>query len=519
MRELSQTRGTEARAVMAFTNMTMRLLTFFTRQHALRLAAFLGGLICSIAFPEICKAAPPQVTVQPVGGFAGVGEDFVFTAEAAGDTPLSYQWLLNNKKLANRTNSTLLLTNLTSAQAGNYSVLVTNAFGKTNSTIATLIVQTTPSRRLGTGRIIQNGSQAGVPISLRANGREHALSFSLQYDPNAFANPVFQPANGAASVTVTQNAPGLVGVALTLPPGEMFEPGYPWIGLFQFDLSGTSGPLNGNLLFATNPLPIAVINTNGKALSLSAGIDPQYVIVNSTPVLNPQTGLFEQQILVSNPSGVTNSDVQIFPVNLGMDSRSNAIRLQNAQGTSATAPQNDVLPDVGCDCACGFRLDGPATGCDFSTYLACGIANCANLGTNFSDLRFARISTLLPGESRLLTMEFYVTDHVTAPDPLYAVYFTGGHLQVKPPVATVLEITNTRMTNGHFLVEFPTQLGRTYYIQYASSAADLATTNSHTVLPSIQGTGSRIQWLDTGPPKTETPPESGSRFYRVLEVQ
>ena len=30
---------------------------------------------------------------------------------------------------------------------------------------------------------------------------------------------------------------------------------------------------------------------------------------------------------------------------------------------------------------------------------------------------------------------------------------------------------------------------------------------------------SRIQWLDTGPPKTQTPPENGSRFYRVLETQ
>jgi hypothetical protein len=482
------------------------------------MAAFIGGVICSLVIPEVCRAADPDISVQPAGGFAGVKEDFAFNVQATGTPPFSYQWFFGTSRLGNQTNATLLLTNLTTAQSGAYSVIVTNLLGKTNSVSVPLSVLPISPRRVGTGPIVQNGSQVGVPITLRANGREHAFSFSLQYDTNAFANPVFQPAVGAAALTVTQAVPGLVGVALTLPAGQMFPAGHPWLGLIKFDLLGTNGPLNGNLLFATNPIPVAAVNTNGLALGLSAGIDPQYVIVNSTPALNLQSGLFEQKIIVSNPSGLTNSDVQIFAANLGSDSRTNDIILFNTAGTATAAPLSDTLLNVNCDCACGFRLDVPAEGCDFNSYLQCGGANCISTNSNGSKFRFANISSLQPGQSRQLTAEFYVSDHFTVPNPLYAVYFTGGHLTFTPPLTLPLAITDTRVTNGLFLVEFPTQLGRRYYVQYGSSPDELRT-NGLTSLPGIQGTGSRVQWLDIGPPRTETPPENGPRFYRVLETQ
>ncbi|MDB6035730.1 MAG: Matrixin [Verrucomicrobiales bacterium] len=482
------------------------------------MAAFIGGLICSLVVPEVCRAADPDITVQPVGGLAGLREDFAFNVQAAGTPPLAYQWFFGTKKLANQTNATLLLTNLTAAFSGSYSVSVTNSFGRTNSVSALLTVQSTPSRRLGTGRVVQNGTQVGVPITLRANGREHAVGFSLQYDTNAFANPVFSPANGAATLIVTNPTPGFVGVALALPLGELFPAGVPWVGLLQFDLLGTNGPLNGNLRFATNPIPIGAVNTNGLVLGLSAGVDPQYVIVNSTPALNLQSGLFEQQIIVSNPSGLTNSDVQIFAGNLGRDSRSNAITLYSAAASSINGPLGDPLLNVSCDCACGFRLDGPGGSCDFNTYLQCGSANCAATSGTNADFRFIRISNLQPGESRQLTAELYVSDHFTVPNPLYAVYFTGGHLLVTPPLSSPLAITDTRVTNGLFLVEFPTQLGRKYFVQYATNLATLKT-NPQTSSPGVQGTGSRVQWLDIGPPRTETPPGLEPRFYRVLETQ
>jgi hypothetical protein len=63
-----------------------------------------------------------------------------------------------------------------------------------------------------------------------------------------------------------------------------------------------------------------------------------------------------------------------------------------------------------------------------------------------------------------------------------------------------------------FLVEFSTTLGRRYYVQYSSDM-----TNWKTALPAVMGTGSRVQWIDNGPPKTESLPSSeSSRFYRII---
>jgi len=39
-------------------------------------------------------------------------------------------------------------------------------------------------------------------------------------------------------------------------------------------------------------------------------------------------------------------------------------------------------------------------------------------------------------------------------------------------------------------------------------------------LPAVTGTGTRQQWIDNGPPKTDSlPPASAMRFYRLLLVQ
>jgi len=66
--------------------------------------------------------------------------------------------------------------------------------------------------------------------------------------------------------------------------------------------------------------------------------------------------------------------------------------------------------------------------------------------------------------------------------------------------------------DGTFLVEFATETNRTYYIQYTS---DLL--NWKTVQPAIQGNGTWIQWIDNGQPKTESLPfEADRRFYRVI---
>jgi hypothetical protein len=307
-----------------------------------------------------------------------------------------------------------------------------------------------------------------------------------------------------------------VGLSVALAAGEAFPKGYPWVGLFQFDLAPGAGPLDGKLAFTTNPVMIATTDTNGLSLPLSASVQPQYVLVNSDPELRAQTGLFEQQLVLGNPGAFTMTNIDILSAGLGVDSRTNLITVYNSAASLATLPFGEQFLDVPCDCACGFHLDQPSA-CDLNTYLGCGAGNCSPFARS-SDLRFVQINNLAPGESRTVTMEFYVTDHFTVPHPQYSLFLADPLLNVLPGITTSLSLAVTRYTNGLFLVEFPTALGKRYYIQYAATPADLAT-NAMTASPFVSGTGSRVQWLDNGPPKTVSPPSEGSRFYRVLQSQ
>ena len=71
----------------------------------------------------------PQIIRAPVGGVAWSGSDYVLKVVAAGTATLNYQWLFNGTNLDGATNATLLIPAIQSTNAGNYQVVVTNAFG------------------------------------------------------------------------------------------------------------------------------------------------------------------------------------------------------------------------------------------------------------------------------------------------------------------------------------------------------------------------------------------------------
>ena len=81
---------------------------------------------------------------QPVSSTNWLHTMATFGVAAGGTSPLSYQWNFNGLNIAAATNATLVLTNLQSNQAGNYAVLVTNAYGVLISSNATLTLTTPP---------------------------------------------------------------------------------------------------------------------------------------------------------------------------------------------------------------------------------------------------------------------------------------------------------------------------------------------------------------------------------------
>jgi hypothetical protein len=90
-------------------------------------------------------AVAPVIVSQPTNRTVTVGDTATFIVTANGTAPLSYQWQLNTTILPGQTNSSLILANVQTNDAGNYSVLVTNIAGSILSSNALLTVTPAPT--------------------------------------------------------------------------------------------------------------------------------------------------------------------------------------------------------------------------------------------------------------------------------------------------------------------------------------------------------------------------------------
>ena len=112
----------------------------------------------------------PAISQSPISQTNLAGSNVVLTAVASGTATLNYQWRTNGINLANggivsgATSSTLTLNGITTNFAGNYTVVVTNAYGAVTSSVASLTVVLPPSIASSTltNRTIQCGSNTNI---------------------------------------------------------------------------------------------------------------------------------------------------------------------------------------------------------------------------------------------------------------------------------------------------------------------------------------------------------------------
>ena len=110
----------------------------------------------------------PQITVQPQSLTNNVGSNVSFAVASTGSAPLYYQWRFNASSLVGQTSTTLNLNAITTNNAGNYYVTVSNLAGAVTSQAALLVVT----------------QEMLAPVS--ANGLQ--VSFSIQAGTPPFAS-------------------------------------------------------------------------------------------------------------------------------------------------------------------------------------------------------------------------------------------------------------------------------------------------------------------------------------------
>jgi uncharacterized repeat protein (TIGR01451 family) len=183
-------------------------------------------------------------------------------------------------------------------------------------------------------------------------------------------------------------------------------------------------------------------------------------IVTSPQLFNPQTGLMEEVVQVTNNDTIPVDAVRLSVIGLGTN------RLYNAAGTN-------------------------------------------NNGTPYVQHN----ATVNAGASVSLRLEYFVRTRTPLTN---LTYVATGVTFTSPTVPTSSSpiITSMQLTAGGFLIEFQSIPGRSYTILYAN---DMSFTNALAAQPAIVAPADRVQWIDSGPPKTiSTPANAGSRFYRVL---
>ena len=117
---------------------------------------------------------PPSITVQPISQTNTIGANVSFSVTASGSAPLAFQWRFFGTNISGATTNPFSISNIQPTNAGNYTVVITNAFGSVTSSIATLTVNAAPlissqpqslSVNLGANAAFNVTAAGGTPLN------------------------------------------------------------------------------------------------------------------------------------------------------------------------------------------------------------------------------------------------------------------------------------------------------------------------------------------------------------------
>jgi len=129
-------------AIAGATNSTFTILSAVPADEGSYSVAVTNAGGRTISYPAVLTVAPaaPVITSQPAPQLKSIGDNATFTVAADGIAPFTYQWRKDSTPIASETNASFTVTNIQSADAGNYSVVVSNAFGSATSQDAELTI-------------------------------------------------------------------------------------------------------------------------------------------------------------------------------------------------------------------------------------------------------------------------------------------------------------------------------------------------------------------------------------------
>ena len=110
-------------------------------------------------------ATAPSISTQPTSRTVTAGSTTTFSVVASGTAPLTYQWKLGGTNISGATSASYTIANVQSANAGSYTVTVTNSVGSVTSNAATLTVSATATAPSITTQPVSQTVTAGSSVT------------------------------------------------------------------------------------------------------------------------------------------------------------------------------------------------------------------------------------------------------------------------------------------------------------------------------------------------------------------
>jgi len=177
-----------------------------------------------------CAPATPAITSGPASLSVNLGAAATFRVFTTGAAPLSYQWFFGTNALPGATADVLTLTNVQSEVEGDYSVVITNAFGTVTSSPARLTILLPPViTTQPRSQTVLIGSSATFSVEARGTEalsyqwRRNGISITGATAPILVIGSVQQASAGTYTVRISNAADSVISdpAVLKLASGQL----------------------------------------------------------------------------------------------------------------------------------------------------------------------------------------------------------------------------------------------------------------------------------------------------------
>ncbi len=255
----------------------------------------------------------PQITGQPQNQVVIPGQSTSYSVVVADTQGISYQWYLNGSAIPGATDDAYLLTNVSTNDAGQYSVIVSNIAGPTLSSPAYLYIDSDGDGLPDSWEIAHFGNlNQTASGDFDGDGVSNLQEYLDGTDPTNAASALYRITlvnDGGTVVAVPDQPTYSVGQKVILTAtGSAAFPFHAWTGDVVTRSNSITLTMTNNVSLTAHFIPFTLVWTNTIAGDWNAGS-------NWRPNLAPGSN---ESVVILNPVTVTlNSNVDLVDLTLG----------------------------------------------------------------------------------------------------------------------------------------------------------------------------------------------------------